>query len=129
MLGSAAACRRTGREIGHAGAMQVDPVLFTTIRWGEVPTTIHPGASGEARWRTVEAGALRVRIVEYSPGYVADHWCERGHVILVVAGALTTELADGRRFELGAGDSYHVSDGAPGHRSSTATGATLFIVD
>jgi quercetin dioxygenase-like cupin family protein len=77
----------------------------------------------------VELGNIRVRMVEYSAGYLADHWCERGHVLLVLAGELVTELKDGPSYVLKPGQSYQVADGASSHRSRTATGATLFIVD
>jgi len=81
-------------------------------------------------WRTLDLGNLRVRMVEYSPGYVADHWCSRGHVVLVLEGELVTELKDGRRFALKRGDSYQVaSDDACPHMSRTENGASLFIVD
>lgn len=72
---------------------------------------------------------MRIRKVEYSPGYVADHWCTRGHVVLVLEGEMFTELQDGRRIRLTQGMSYHVADGAEAHRSSTAVGTKLFIVD
>jgi quercetin dioxygenase-like cupin family protein len=68
-------------------------------------------------------------MVEYSPGYLADHWCLKGHILLVLEGELETELEDGRKFVLKPGMSYQVADGAEPHRSSTRTGATLFIVD
>lgn len=84
---------------------------------------------GVARWRTVEQGNVWVRMVDYSPGYLADHWCERGHVVLVLAGELITELRDGRRLTLGPGSSYQVADGESAHRSSSPKGARLFIVD
>ncbi|HZS85737.1 MAG TPA: DHCW motif cupin fold protein [Stellaceae bacterium] len=102
---------------------------FTVTDWSALPATLHPGASGTASWRTLEIGDLRVRMVEYSPGYVADHWCERGHILLILEGELDTELRDGRRFTLRAGQSYEVSDGPNAHRSATKTGARLFIVD
>jgi quercetin dioxygenase-like cupin family protein len=103
---------------------------FTVIDWSGVEATAHPGEHGQALWRTFAVGDLRVRVVEYSPGYLADHWCELGHVLYVVKGELCTELRDGRTFEMGAGMSYQVSDlGDAPHRSSTRTGATLFIVD
>jgi quercetin dioxygenase-like cupin family protein len=103
---------------------------FTTVDWATIPVTEHAGERGVARWRTHQAGDLRVRMVEYTPGYLADHWCDRGHVLLVLEGELETELRDGRRFTLTAGMSYQVSDfGDPAHRSSTMTGAKLFIVD
>jgi hypothetical protein len=109
--------------------MNIEHVAFGTIEWDAVPVTEHPGTSGVARWRTVERGNVRARRVEYTAGYVADHWCERGHVVLVLEGALVTELRDGRTFRLEAGASYIVASGVDAHRSSTLGGATLFIVD
>jgi len=103
---------------------------FTVTDWSSVPETRHPGETGEALWRTLEIADLRIRQVRYSPGYLADHWCDRGHVLYVLEGELETELRDGRRFTLKPGMSYQVSDfGDAAHRSSTRTGATLFIVD
>ena len=97
-----------------------------------IPTE-HRGETGLAIWRTRDFGdernRIRVRMVEYTPGYLADHWCKKGHFLLVVSGELTTELADGREFRLTPGMSYQVADGAEAHRSRTAHGATLFIVD
>jgi hypothetical protein len=109
--------------------MKIDGVPFQMVDWSSIPVTEHPGASGLARWRAVELGNLRVRRVEYSAGYAADHWCERGHVLFVLEGQLVTELADGQRVILGAGTSYLVADGAMAHRSSSPCGAQLFIVD
>ena len=109
--------------------MQISNIPFGTTDWSQVERTEHPGESGRAYWRTRHFGAIRVRMVEYSPGYVADHWCEKGHILLCLSGELHTELADGRRTVLGAGMSYQVADGAEPHRSFTAVGATLFIVD
>jgi len=109
--------------------MTILDVPFTSIDWSSVPATAHPGDPGVAYWRTLEAGNIRVRMVEYSPGYVADHWCERGHVLLVLEGELVTELMNGESHVLKAGQSYQVSDGVAPHRSRTAGGAKLFIVD
>ena len=110
--------------------MKIPTLPFTVTDWSRMPTTTHPGVTGEALWRTLDIGDLRVRMVEYSPGYLADHWCDRGHVLYVLEGELETELRDGRRFTLKAGMSYQVSDfGDAAHRSSTKTGAKLFIVD
>ena len=110
--------------------MRIEDVAFCTTVWDTVPATEHKGETGVAIWRTLETGNIRVRMVEYTPGYLADHWCDRGHVLLVLEGELETELRDGRRFTLTAGMSYQVSDfGDPAHRSSTMTGARLFIVD
>ena len=109
--------------------MRIEQVPFATIDWAAVPRTEHAGESGKAFWQTVERGNVRVRKVEYTPGYLADHWCSRGHVLLVLSGELHTDLQDGRQFVLRAGDTYTVADGAEPHRSRTERGAKLFIVD
>lgn len=109
--------------------MRITATPFGTTDWSAVEPTVHAGTTGEATWRTRHFGDIRVRMVEYSRGYLADHWCTKGHVLLCLAGTLDTELADGRRFTLVPGMSYQVADDAEPHRSSTATGATLFIVD
>ena len=108
--------------------MKLD-VAFGTTDWADVERTEHPGETGTATWRTRQFGEVRVRMVDYSPGYLADHWCTRGHVLLCLAGELRTELADGRVVYLGPGASYQVSDNAEPHRSSTTSGAALFVVD
>lgn len=109
--------------------MRIENVPFCTTDWSKVPETKHAGETGMATWRTLELGNVRVRMVEYSPGYKADHWCERGHVLLVLEGELDTELADGRKVKLTPGTSYQVADDAMAHRSETKKGAKLFIVD
>ncbi len=103
---------------------------FTLTDWSMVPEIRYPGTNGHALWKTVELGDIRIRKVEYSAGYLADHWCDRGHILLVLDGQLISELKDGRRYELTPGMSYQVSNfGDPAHRSSTETGARLFIID
>ena len=109
--------------------MQLEGIPFGTTDWSSIEATRHPGERGTALWRTRQFGVVRVRMVEYSTGYRADHWCEKGHILLCLSGQLETELADGRRFALGPGMSYQVADKAEAHRSSTQVGATLFIVD
>ena len=110
--------------------MKIPALPFTVTDWALLPATTHPGITGNALWRTFEIGDLRVRVVKYTPGYMADHWCDRGHVLLVLEGELDSELDDGRIFKLKAGMSYQVSDfGDAAHRSSTRAGAKLFIVD
>jgi quercetin dioxygenase-like cupin family protein len=104
-------------------------IPFQAIDWSAVEPSHHPGDSGFATWRTIEVGNARVRIVEYSAGYVADHWCERGHVVHALDGELITELRDGRSFVLHAGDSYVVADGDGAHRSRSDKGVRLLIVD
>lgn len=110
--------------------MKIPELPFTVTDWAKVEPTVHPGETGEAIWRTFEVGDLRVRMVEYSAGYLADHWCDRGHVLYVLEGELISELQDGRSVTLKPGTSYQVSDfGDSPHRSSTTTGVKLFIVD
>lgn len=109
--------------------MKIQEVPFCTVDWSTVTPTVHKGITGEAYWRTFEMGNIRVRMVEYTPGYFADHWCKRGHVLLVMEGEMVTELEDGRKFIMKAGTSYQVSDDINPHRSYTEKGAKLFIVD
>ena len=109
--------------------MKMSGIPFGTTDWSEVPVTEHPGETGVATWRTREFGGIRVRMVEYSAGYLADHWCQKGHILLCLDGELDTELADGRTITLTPGMSYQVADGAEPHRSRTRAGARLFIVD
>jgi len=109
--------------------MRMCDIPFGTTDWSTVEKTEHPGERGAAIWRTRQFGELRVRMVEYSAGYLADHWCSKGHILLCLEGELHTELEDGRTFVLTPGMSYQVADQAEAHRSSTAVGARLFIVD
>jgi quercetin dioxygenase-like cupin family protein len=109
--------------------MKLEAIPFQTIEWASVAATEHPGAPGTARWQTREVGNVRVRLVEYTVGYVADHWCERGHVVHVLDGELITELRDGRAVTVAAGGSYVVADGDGAHRTSAPRGARLLIVD
>lgn len=118
--------------------MKMSDIPFGTVDWSALEASEHPGElvdgmRGVAFWRTRHFGPagnqVRVRMVEYTAGYLADHWCEKGHVLLCLDGRLDTELADGRRFTLTPGMSYQVADCAEPHRSSTALGARLFIVD
>lgn len=109
--------------------MKMQDIPFGTTDWSTIAPTEHRGDSGLALWRTREFAGIRVRMVEYSPGYVADHWCRKGHILLCLAGELETELADGRRFTLTPGMSYQVADDAEAHRSRSSGGARLFVVD
>ena len=109
--------------------MEMSGIPFGTTDWSSVEPTEHPGEHGKAIWRTREFGGIRVRMVEYTPGYLADHWCQKGHILLCLEGELQTELADGRKIILKPGTSYQVADGGEAHRSYTPTGAKLFVVD
>ena len=109
--------------------MQISSIPFSITDWSTIERTEHKGESGMAYWRTQHFGNIRVRFVEYTPGYLADHWCVKGHILLCTDGELHTELEDGRKFVLTAGMSYQVADNAEPHRSFTTVGAKLFIVD
>lgn len=109
--------------------MNLNNIPFGITNWNEILTTRHEGEQGYALWSTQQFDNIRVRIVEYSAGYLADHWCSKGHILFCLEGELSTELEDGRTFTLSAGMSYQVADHAEAHRSSTTTGAKLFIVD
>ncbi|MBN1859131.1 DHCW motif cupin fold protein [Candidatus Bipolaricaulota bacterium] len=109
--------------------MQMSSIPFEVTDWSAIEPSRHAGEAGFALWRTQQFGTIRVRMVEYSPGYLADHWCSKGHILLCLEGELHTELEDGRTFTLLPGTSYQVADHAEAHRSSTPIGAKLFIVD
>ena len=109
--------------------MRIDNIPFGTTDWTSVEPTTHTGDAGVATWRTQQFGDIRVRLVDYSAGYMADHWCSKGHILFCLEGQLDAELADGRRFTLAPGMSYQCADDTAPHRSSTASGARLFIVD
>lgn len=110
--------------------MQLPEMPFTPLDWDNVASRDFPGESGMSQWRTLEASGLRIRLVDYGPGFVADHWCDRGHVFQVISGAVTIDLADGRMIELASGQGFAVSDhGDAAHLVRSATGARVFIVD
>jgi hypothetical protein len=109
--------------------VQLSQIPFGTTDWSTIESMEHKGERGSAHWRTRHFGGIRVRMVEYTPGYLANHWCVKGHILLCLEGELHTELEDGRTFVLKPGMSYQVADNAEPHRSSTTTGAKLFIVD
>jgi hypothetical protein len=104
-------------------------IPFETVDWQAIAGVDHPGETGQAVWRTRHFGDIRVRMVEYSAGYRADHWCDKGHLLLCYRGELHTELKDGRVIILRSGMAYYVSDDTLAHRSSAPSGAVLYIVD
>jgi len=109
--------------------MNISSFPFQTFNWSSIPKTEHKGESGVAYWQTQMLNNIRVRLVEYSPGYKADHWCKKGHVLYCFDGEMQTELEDGRIMPLTQGMCYMVGDQNEAHRSSTQTGCKLFIVD
>jgi hypothetical protein len=109
--------------------MQMSDIPFGITDWSQIKRTEHKGERGLAYWHTQQFGDIRVRMVEYTPGYLAEDWCVKGHILLCIAGELHTELKDGRKFTLKPGMSYQVADDTAPHRSHTESGAKLFIVD
>lgn len=109
--------------------MKMSPFPFETTTWENIPSEEHKGESGTAFWKVLHFGDIRVRMVEYSAGYLADHWCSKGHVIYCLEGEMVTELKDGRTFTLRPGVSYQVGDNSDVHRSWSKDGVKLFIVD
>ena len=104
-------------------------IPFQTIDWSKVPKTTHKGETGVAYWQTVQFQGLRIRIVEYSAGYIADHWCQKGHIVYCLEGEVVNELKDGTRSILTQGISYVVSDDLSSHRSMSEKGVKLLIID
>ena len=101
--------------------MKIDDIPFEVTDWAAIEPTVHPGATGQATWRTRQCGAIRVRMVDYSPGYLADHWCEKGHILLCLEGRMDTELADGRVVTLPAG-TFSVTLFAPSQTAILSSG-------
>ena len=104
-------------------------IPFQTIDWATIEKTIHPGETGIAWWQTVQLPGLRIRIVEYSAGYLADHWCRKGHIVHCIEGDFTSESIDGNHIHLTAGMTYVVTDELSSHRSATTNGVKLLIID
>ena len=109
--------------------MKMNLIPFGTTDWTSIEAVEKSAQAGKAFWRTQQFGDVRVRMVEFTAGYVSDHWCVKGHILLCIEGELQTELEDGRTFTLKPGMSYQVADNAEPHRSTAPKGAKLFIVD
>jgi quercetin dioxygenase-like cupin family protein len=109
--------------------MNIASFPFQTIKWSSIEKEEHKGETGIAYWQTKMVNDIRVRMVEYSPGYKADHWCSKGHILFCIEGEMNTELEDGSIMKLVAGMCYFVGDNNEAHQSSTLTGCKLFIVD
>lgn len=104
-------------------------IPFQTIDWSHIEKTEHHGETGTATWQTVQFDGLRIRLITYSAGYLADHWCKKGHIVYCLEGSFTSELSNGDRFLLGKGMAYVVSDDLSTHRSISEDGVTLLIID
>jgi quercetin dioxygenase-like cupin family protein len=109
--------------------MKGDKIDFQIIDWNNIAAEKYPGQEGVAYWQTLQLQGIRLRIVEYSKGYLADHWCQKGHIVHCLEGEFTSELQDGRKFLMTPGMTYIVSDEMSSHRSSTETGVKVLIID
>jgi hypothetical protein len=107
----------------------MNDIHFQTIDWESVEKVEHTGVLGFAYWQTVEFCGLRIRLVEYSSGYFADHWCQKGHVVHCLDGEFITELASGEKIQMTTGQSYIVSDELSSHRSYSESGVKLLVID
>jgi hypothetical protein len=109
--------------------MVIPPFPFQIINWSEIEKETHNGESGYAYWQVLHVGNIRIRKVEYSENYKADHWCKKGHIIHCLEGCMITNLKDGRKMQLAAGMTYIVGDNCEAHATTSLNGCTLFIVD
>ncbi|MGZ4044098.1 MAG: DHCW motif cupin fold protein [Bacteroidia bacterium] len=110
--------------------MKIDETIKLSVTdWDNIPGEKHMGVTGYATWKIMQLGNIRVRMVEYSADYLADHWCDKGHIIYCIEGQMTTVVKDGRKFILKKGMTYQVGDNAESHRTFSETGVKLFIVD
>nr|WP_315206819.1 DHCW motif cupin fold protein [uncultured Flavobacterium sp.] len=104
-------------------------IPFQTINWDSIEKTEHIGITGMAHWQTIQLGGLRIRKVMYSKDYLAGHWCQKGHIVHCLEGDFISELESGEQIQLSKGMTYVVSDDASSHRSITANGVELLIID
>jgi quercetin dioxygenase-like cupin family protein len=104
-------------------------INFQTIDWQNIPKTEHIGETGTSFWQTLQLAGLRIRLVEYSAGYMADHWCQKGHIVYCLEGEFMSELEGKRNVLLTKGMTYVVSDNMSSHRSVSKNGVKLLIVD
>ena len=104
-------------------------IPFQSINWDQIEKTTHPGETGISYWQTLQLEGLRIRKVIYSKGYIADHWCQKGHIVHCLKGSFISELESGEQFSLTAGDTYVVSDNLSSHRSLSTDGVELLIID
>lgn len=109
--------------------MQPTQILFQNFNWETISKTEHKGETGASFWQTIQFPGLRIRVVEYSPGYLADHWCSKGHIVHCLEGEFINELQTGEKHIMTKGMTYVVSDNAGSHRSVSENGARLFIID
>jgi len=104
-------------------------IPFQAVDWSTMKNIEFPGQTGSAFWKTLQLPGLRIRIVTYSAGYIADHWCQKGHIVHCLEGELITEHENGEQYLLKEGMTYVVSDDLSSHRSVAAKEVKLLIID
>jgi hypothetical protein len=104
-------------------------IPFSHINWTSIEKVAFKGDKGFSIWQTIQYPGLRIRLVEYSINYSADHWCQKGHIVHCISGEFTSELSSGEKITLVKDDSYVVTDNASSHRSFSINGAMLLIID
>jgi hypothetical protein len=104
-------------------------IPFQIIDWTTIPKVEYKGETGTAIWQTVQFPGLRIRIVEYSKGYLADHWCQKGHIVHCLEGEFISELQSGDKSIIKKGMTYVVSDDLSSHRSFSKNGVKVMIID
>jgi hypothetical protein len=109
--------------------MSTSEIPFQLTDWNKIPKETLNGERGTVNMQIQQFGGLRIRMVEYSANYKADHWCQRGHIIYCIDGEMDTELSDGTVHTLRKGMTYQVSDDLSSHRTSSKNGVKLFVVD
>jgi len=109
--------------------MYLSPFPFSISDFSTIEPEIHTGITGQAEWRILHRDEVRIRLVTYSPNYLADHWCSKGHIIFCVEGDMETELENGSKHLLSKGFMYTVGDNSDTHRTYSKNGCVLFIVD
>ncbi|MGD0710489.1 MAG: DHCW motif cupin fold protein [Bacteroidales bacterium] len=107
----------------------MNKIPFQTIDWPSIGKVEHKGETGTAYWQTTQFNGLRIRLVEYTKGYLADHWCQKGHIVHCLDGEFISELNKGEKMRLSKGDTYIVSDEMSSHRSVSENGVKLLIID
>ena len=109
--------------------LEMPPIPYQTIDWNTIPQTEHPGTTGTSFWKTIQLPGIRLRMVEYSKDYLADHWCQKGHIVHCLEGEFISEMENGDKTIMTKGMTYIVSDNLSSHRSISENGAILFITD
>lgn len=114
---------------GDKCCYKMNNIPFQTIDWSSIEAIEYKGETGTAHWQTMQFDGLRIRLVTYSEGYLADHWCQKGHIVHCLEGTFISELGTGEKIGLTKGGTYVVSDELSAHRSFSEHGAQLLIVD